>query len=54
MKVLDVNEADQRLSLSIKEFEEKEAEVTDYELPEESKGFQLGEMIGDQLKNLKK
>jgi small subunit ribosomal protein S1 len=55
VKVLDVNEQDQRLSLSIKELEEKEAEsFSDYELPEESKGFQLGEMIGDQLKNLRK
>lgn len=55
VKVLDVNEADQRLSLSIKELLEKEEpEVVDFELPEESKGFQLGEMIGDQLKNLKK
>lgn len=55
VKVLDVNERDQRLSLSIKDLQEKEAEeVTDYELPEETKGFQLGEMIGDQLKNLKK
>ncbi len=54
VKVLEVNENDQRLSLSIKELEEKYVEVTDYELPEESKGFQLGDMIGDQLKNLKK
>jgi small subunit ribosomal protein S1 len=55
VKVLDVNEQDQRLSLSIKELQEREQEyVVDYELPEESKGFQLGEMIGDQLKNLKK
>ena len=54
VKVLEVNENDQRLSLSIKELEEKYSEVTDYELPEESKGFQLGDMIGDQLKNLKK
>ena len=54
VKVLEVNENDQRLSLSVKELEEKYAEVTDYELPEESKGFQLGDMIGDQLKNLKK
>lgn len=54
VKVLDVNEQEQRLSLSIKELQEKEYDyVTDYELPEESKGFQLGEMIGDQLKNLK-
>jgi small subunit ribosomal protein S1 len=54
VKVLEVNENDQRLSLSIKELEEKYEEVTEYELPEESKGFQLGDMIGDQLKNLKK
>ncbi len=54
VKVLEVNEKVQRLSLSIKELEEKYTEVTDYELPEESKGFQLGDMIGDQLKNLKK
>ncbi|MCQ6273862.1 30S ribosomal protein S1 [Bacillus sp. V3B] len=54
VKVLEVNEKDQRLSLSMKELEENVAEVTNYELPEESKGFQLGEMIGEQLKNLKK
>ncbi len=54
VKVLDVNEGDQRLSLSIKALEEKEAEVTDYEMPEESTGFQLGEMIGDKLKDLNK
>ncbi|MEI2665060.1 30S ribosomal protein S1 [Rossellomorea sp. LJF3] len=53
VKVLDVNENDQRLSLSIKALEEKEEEVTDYEMPEESTGFQLGEMIGDKLKDLK-
>lgn len=54
VKVLEVNEQEQRLSLSLKELAEKEEEVKDYELPEESKGFQLGEMIGDQLKNLKR
>lgn len=54
VKVLDVNEDEGRLSLSMKELEEKEPAVLDYELPEESKGFQLGEMIGDQLKNLKR
>lgn len=54
VKVLDVNENDHRLSLSIKELLEKEEESTDYELPEESKGFQLGEMIGEQLKKLNK
>jgi len=54
VKVLDVNEAEQRLSLSIKELETPKTQtISDYELPEESKGFQLGEMIGDQLKKLK-
>ncbi|WHX39129.1 30S ribosomal protein S1 [Mesobacillus sp. AQ2] len=54
VKVLDVNKEDQRLSLSMKEFEERESnEVFDYELPEETKGFSLGDMIGDKLKNLK-
>ncbi|MEF2095760.1 30S ribosomal protein S1 [Bacillus sp. CFBP9009] len=55
VKVLEVNETDQRLSLSIKELEESQANynTSDYEIPEESKGFQLGEMIGDQLKKLK-
>lgn len=55
VKVLDVNEQEQRLSLSIKELTEKEQDEDEvYELPEESKGFQLGDMIGDQLKKLKK
>ncbi|MBO0958139.1 30S ribosomal protein S1 [Neobacillus sp. MM2021_6] len=55
VKVLDANEQDQRLSLSIKELLEKEDDGNfDYELPEESKGFQLGEVIGDKLKNLRK
>lgn len=55
VKVLDVNEQEQRLSLSIKDLLEKEDEENvDYELPEESKGFQLGEVIGDKLKNLRK
>jgi small subunit ribosomal protein S1 len=52
VKVLEVNESEQRISLSIKELEEKPEEET-YVLPEESKGFQLGEVIGDMLKNLK-
>ncbi|MCJ8006688.1 30S ribosomal protein S1 [Lederbergia wuyishanensis] len=53
VKVLDVNEADQRLSLSMKELEVQDDEVKDYELPEESKGFQLSDMIGDKLKRFK-
>lgn len=55
VKVLDVNEEGRRLSLSMKELEERDQEEnTKYTMPEESKGFQLGEVIGDQLKNLKK
>ncbi|RDU36332.1 30S ribosomal protein S1 [Neobacillus piezotolerans] len=55
VKVLDVNEKEQRLSLSIKDLLERdEEENMDYELPEESKGFQLGELLGDKLKDLKK
>lgn len=54
VKVLEVIEKEQRISLSIKELEEKEEEEYEkYELPEESKGFQLGEVIGEQLKKLK-
>ncbi|MBD3110375.1 30S ribosomal protein S1 [Bacillus sp. AGMB 02131] len=55
VKVLDVNEADQRLSLSIKELQEQSAnEDHSYELPEETTGFQFSDVIGDQLKNFKK
>lgn len=55
VKVLDVNEEENRLSLSMKQLEEAEVEqeVESYEMPEESTGFQLGEMIGDKLKGLK-
>jgi small subunit ribosomal protein S1 len=54
VKVLDVNEEEHRLSLSMKELEEKEEmSKIDFQLPEESKGFQLGEVIGDKLKDLK-
>lgn len=55
VKVLDLNTADGRLSLSIKALleNEEEPEVTDYELPEESTGFSFGDVIGDQLKDFK-
>ncbi|TFE03099.1 30S ribosomal protein S1 [Jeotgalibacillus salarius] len=53
VKVLDVNVNDQRLSLSIKELkEDKGSSGHHYDMPEESSGFQLGEMIGDKLKDL--
>ncbi len=55
VKVLDVNEAEQRLSLSIKELQEQAvSEDHSYELPEETTGFQFSDVIGDQLKNFKK
>ncbi|MEQ6356766.1 30S ribosomal protein S1 [Lysinibacillus sp. M3] len=55
VKVLDVNAADGRLALSIKDLlENPEAEeVIDYELPEENTGFSFGDVIGDKLKNFK-
>lgn len=52
VKVLSVNEAENRLSLSMKELEKPEVKE-DVELPQEERGFQLGDMIGDQLKKLK-
>ncbi|HEY4552745.1 MAG TPA: 30S ribosomal protein S1 [Bacillaceae bacterium] len=55
VKVLDANEGEQRLSLSMKELEEQsDAHHRDYELPEETKGFSLSDMIGDKLKDFKK
>ncbi|WP_404450448.1 30S ribosomal protein S1 [Sutcliffiella horikoshii] len=56
VKVLDVNEADQRISLSIRELEEPEQEedYRQYNQSEDTGGFQLGEMIGDKLSKLKK
>jgi small subunit ribosomal protein S1 len=55
VKVLDVNEAERRMSLSMRELEEQEPEVdySEYQKQEDSGGFQLGEMIGDKLKKLK-
>ncbi|MBO1513880.1 30S ribosomal protein S1 [Metabacillus bambusae] len=58
VKVLDVNESEQRISLSIRELEEStkatDEDFRNYQAGEESSsGFQLGEMIGDQLKKLK-
>jgi len=56
VKILEVNENEQRISLSMKELEEdiKEEDYSNYQQQhEESAGFQLGEMIGDKLKKLK-
>ena len=55
VKVLDVNKQDKRLSLSIKDLLEKEDDYSgfDYEMPEETKGFSISDVIGDKLKNFK-
>ncbi|WP_456278525.1 30S ribosomal protein S1 [Bacillus sp. AK128] len=55
VKVLDINAADQRISLSIRELLEEDDKVDfrEYQQKEESTGFSLGDMIGDQLKKLK-
>ncbi|WP_084268637.1 30S ribosomal protein S1 [Oceanobacillus damuensis] len=56
VKVLDVNESDERISLSIKELEQEkeEKEFKQYEKDEEQSGFQLGDFIGDKLDKYKK
>nr|WP_106784663.1 30S ribosomal protein S1 [Lysinibacillus timonensis] len=55
VKVLDVNVAEKRLSLSVKELQENpdKVEELDYELPEENTGFSLSDVIGDKLKGFK-
>ncbi|WP_223703480.1 30S ribosomal protein S1 [Sutcliffiella deserti] len=56
VKILDINESDQRISLSIRELEEPEQDqdYSQYTQSDDTGGFQLGEMIGDKLKKLKK
>lgn len=56
VKVLDVNEAEERISLSIKELEQEQEqkEYQQYEKDDEQTGFQLGDFIGDQLNKYKK
>lgn len=54
VKVLEVNPTDHRIALSIKALEEKpEAEKPEesYELPEESTGFTMGDILGDAMKD---
>lgn len=56
VKVLEVNAAEGRLALSIKDLLENPnaEEVIDYELPVETTGFSFSDVIGDQLKNFNK
>ncbi len=53
VKVLEVNSAEKRLSLSIKDLVENEEDynLEDYQAPEESKGFSISDVLGDKLKN---
>lgn len=57
VKVLEVNPTDHRIALSIKALEEKpEAEKAEkpeesYELPEESTGFTMSDILGDAMKD---
>ncbi|WMT27410.1 30S ribosomal protein S1 [Bacillus aerius] len=59
VKVLDVNEDEERISLSIRELEENpekqiEEDYRQYQVKEENtSGFQLGDLIGDKLNKLK-
>ncbi|MFD1065262.1 30S ribosomal protein S1 [Oceanobacillus locisalsi] len=55
VKVLDVNEEEQRISLSMKELEQEQEEkdYKQYEKSEDQPGFQLGDVIGDQLDKYK-
>lgn len=55
VKVLDVNEAEERISLSIKELEEGQEtdEYKQYEKDDDQSSFQLGDMIGDKLNKYK-
>jgi small subunit ribosomal protein S1 len=56
VKVLDVNEQEERISLSIKALEEEQeaADFKQYEKTDDQTGFQLGDFIGDKLEKYKK
>lgn len=60
VKVIDLKPEEKRIGLSIKALQEKpveekkvqEVEEENYELPEETTGFNMGDLLGDQLKDL--
>ncbi|MCK6257532.1 30S ribosomal protein S1 [Fictibacillus sp. KIGAM418] len=55
VKVLDIDRKEKRISLSIRAAQEaKEQQNIRENFPKEEKGFSLADMIGDQLKGLKK
>jgi len=58
VKVLEVNPSEHRIALSIKALEKaentnetQEVSENDYQLPEESTGFTMGDILGDALKD---
>ncbi|MGF1995429.1 30S ribosomal protein S1 [Enterococcus casseliflavus] len=58
VKVLEVNPSEHRIALSIKALEKaentnetQEVSADDYQLPEESTGFTMGDILGDALKD---
>lgn len=55
VKVLDVDEQEERMSLSIREIEEEKEsnELKQYEKNDDQSSFQLGDVIGDQLDKYK-
>lgn len=55
VKVLDINDAEKRISLSIRELLEEDDKVDflEYQQKEEPAGFSLGDLIGDKLNKLK-
>lgn len=55
VKVLDVNEQEERISLSIKELEQEQEtrDYKQYEKTDDQSGFQLGDFIGDKLEKYK-
>jgi small subunit ribosomal protein S1 len=55
VKVLDINEKNERISLSIKELEQEKVdkEVKQYEKDDDQSGFQIGDFIGDKLNKYK-
>ena len=54
-KVLSVDEEEKRISLSMKEIEldEEQGDIEQYEKDDDASGFQLSDMIGDQLDKYK-
>ncbi|MEN2766164.1 30S ribosomal protein S1 [Ornithinibacillus xuwenensis] len=56
VKILDINESEERMSLSIREVEEEQEakEFEQYAKDEEQSSFQFGDLIGDKLNKFKK